>query len=58
MAHPAVRTDLDQAFDVERNLAPEVAFDLVAAIDELTKPVDLLFCQVPDARVGVDVRLG
>ena len=58
MAHPAVRADLDQALDVERDLAPQVAFDLVAAIDQLAEPVDLLFGEVADPGVRVDVGLG
>src|SRR4051794_6652798 len=54
----AGRADLDEPFDVQRDLAPEVALDLVAAIDELAESVDLLFGQVADPRVGVDVGLG
>ena len=58
MAQAAVRADLDEPLDVQRDLAPEVALDLVAPVDELAEPVDLLLGQVADPRVGVDVRLG
>ena len=57
MAHAAVGADLDEALDVEGHLATQVAFDLVAPVDQLAQPVDLLFGEVADARVRVDVRL-
>ena len=41
-----------------RDLAPQVALDLVAAVDDVAQPVDLLLGQVPDAGVRVDVGLG
>src|SRR4029079_10981475 len=46
VAHPAVRADLDQPLDVERDLAPQIAFHLVAAVDQLAEPVDLLLGEV------------
>ena len=58
MAHAAVQADLDEALDVQRHLATEVALDLVATVDELAEAVDLLLREVADPRVGVDVRLG
>ena len=58
MAQAAVRADLDETLDVERDLAPQVAFDLVAAVDQLAQPVDLLLGEVPHPGVRVDVRLG
>ena len=58
MAQAAVRADLDQALDVERDLAAQVALDLVAAVDQLAEPVDLLLGEVADPGVRVDVRLG
>jgi hypothetical protein len=57
VAQAAIRADLDEALDVERHLAAQVALDLVAPVDELTQPVDLLFGQVAHPRVRVDVRL-
>ena len=57
MPHAAVRPDLDEALDVQRHLATEVALDLVRAVDDLAEPVDLVFREVPNARVRVDVRL-
>ena len=53
MAHPAVRADLDQALDVERDLSPEVALDLVAPVDELAEPVDLLLGEITDLNGAV-----
>src|SRR5436305_639516 len=58
MAHPAVRADLDEPLDVEGDLAAEIAFHLVAAIDQLAEPVDLLFGEIADTRVRIDIRLG
>jgi hypothetical protein len=46
VAHPAIRADLDQSLDVQRDLAAQVTLDLVAPVDELAQPVDLLFGQV------------
>jgi hypothetical protein len=57
MAQAAVRADLDETLDVERDLAPQVPFDLVAAVDQLAEPVDLLLGEVPYPGVRVDVRL-
>ena len=57
MTHPAVRADLDQPLDVERDLAPQIAFHLVAAVDQLAEPVDLLLGQITDTGVRVDIRL-
>src|SRR6478752_2100407 len=48
MPHAPVRPDLDEALDVQRHLATEVALDLVGAIDDLAEPVDLVFREVPD----------
>src|SRR5436190_3132123 len=58
MAHPAVRADLDQALDVQRDLAAKIALHLVAAVDQLAEPVDLLLGEVADAGIRVDIRLG
>src|SRR5207249_3755293 len=58
VTHPAVRADLDEPLDVEGDLTAEVAFDLVATVDQLAQPVDLLLGQVAHPRVRVDVGLG
>src|ERR1700694_130360 len=60
MAHSAIRADLGHSLDVRRHLTAEVALDedLLGGrhtIDDLTKPPDLLFGEVPDAYVWVDV---
>src|SRR5262245_5463721 len=43
VAQPAVRADLDQSLDIQRNFAAQVALDLVAPVDELAQAVHLLF---------------
>src|SRR5439155_10555712 len=57
MAEAPVRADLLEALDVQRDLATEIALDLVAPIDELTEPVDLVFGEIADPGVGVDIGL-
>src|SRR5690349_17424313 len=58
VAEPPVRADLLEALDVERHLAAQVALHLVAPVDDVPEPVDLLLRQVPDTGVRVDVGLG
>src|SRR4029079_13867757 len=58
MPHAPIGADLDEPLDVQRDLSPEVTLDLVAPVDELPEPVDLLLGEITDPRVGVDVRLG
>ena len=58
MAQAAVRADLGETLDVEGDLATQVAFHLVAAVDQLSKPVDLLLGEVAHPGVRVDVGLG
>ena len=57
MAKAAVRADLLEALDVERDLAAQVALDLVAPIDDLAQPVHLVLGQVADPGVAIDVGL-
>src|SRR5206468_9638317 len=57
VAQSAVRPDLDQALDVHGQLAAEVALDLVAPVDELTKARDLVLGKRGHARVRVDIGL-
>ena len=51
MAQAAIRADLLESLDVQRDLAPQVALDLVAAVDDLAQPVDLVLGEVTDAGV-------
>jgi len=51
------RPDLDQALDVERHFTAKVTLHLERAIDHLAKPVDLVFGEVPDTGVRVDIGL-
>ena len=57
MPEAAIRADLHEALDVECHLAAEVTLDLVAAVDDLAKPADLVLGEIADTGVGVDVRL-
>ena len=57
MTEAAIRADLLEPLDVEGHLAPQVALDLVAAVNDLPQPVHLLLGEVADAGVGVDARL-
>src|SRR6266516_6544972 len=58
MSHAPVGADVHQALDVLAHLAPQVALDLVAAVDDLSEPVDLVLGQVARARVGRDAGGG
>ena len=58
MPQAAVRAGLLQPLDVHRDLPPEVALDLVTAVDDLAQPAHLLVRQVAHTGVRVDVRLG
>ena len=49
MAQAAIRADLLESLDVERDLAAQVALDLVAPIDDLAQPVDLVLGQIAQA---------
>src|SRR5207248_3198505 len=54
----AIGTDLLQAPDIQRDLAPEVALHAIFALQHLAKARHLGLRQFPDARVGVHLRLG
>src|SRR6185437_11900191 len=56
MPNPTVAADLDQPLDVHIDLTPEVALDLIVAVDEFTQPRDLFFGQVFHARIGTNAR--
>ena len=49
-----VAADFNQAFDVERDVSSQVAFNAVAFIDFFTQLRDLVVRQVFDARIGID----
>src|SRR5207249_821911 len=57
VAEPAVAADLDQPFDVQVDLAAQVALDLVLAVDDLADSGQLLLGQVAHPRGRVDARL-
>jgi hypothetical protein len=49
-----IASDFGQAFDVQRHLAPQIAFDLVIAVDHLSQANNFVLGQVANAGVGVD----
>src|SRR3954454_11143442 len=57
VTEPAIRADLDETLDVERDLATEIAFDGQPAVDDLAETTDLLLGEIADTRVRVHVRL-
>ena len=54
MSLSAVAADFNQAFDVERDVSSQVAFNAVVFIDFFTQLRDLVVRQVFDARIGID----
>src|SRR5215217_2809289 len=58
MPDPLVRADLDLTLDVLRDLAPQVALDLVRAVDVLADPADLFLGQLANLRDAIDPRAG
>ena len=57
MPRPTVRADFDKPLDIQGNFAAKVALNLVSSVDDFAQPVDLLFGQVADTSVRIDVRL-
>ena len=57
MPRTAIRADFNQPLDIQGYFAAKVTFNLVTSIDDFAQPVDLLFGQVADTSVRVDVRL-
>src|SRR6266516_432218 len=55
---PLVRTDLDLALDVLSHVAAEIALDLVAAVDEVADPDDLLVGEIANLAAPVEVHAG
>src|SRR5262249_7172467 len=58
MTQPTVGTEVHQAFDVERHLAPQVALDLVALVENRANSRDLVVRHGVRLLVSIDVRLG
>src|SRR5206468_5837091 len=56
VAEPAVAAEIDQAFDARRDVAAEVALDLVAGVDRASKTRRLLVGQVVALAPGIDLR--
>src|SRR5207247_8680665 len=57
-AEPAVPAEVDHALDARRDVAAEVALDLVAGVDRASKTRRLLVGQVVALAPGIDLRLG
>src|SRR5205814_976782 len=58
VAQAAVATEIHKALDVERDLAAQVAFDLVALLERLADPVDLVFGEVLGPLPGIELGRG
>ena len=56
MAQAPVGADLDQALDIQGDLAAKLAFNLGFLVEHIAEPADLLVVQALDAQVRVDVR--
>ena len=54
VAESSVGTDLDEAANVALNLAAEVTFDLVIAVQNLSKMADFLLGQIANLLARVD----
>src|SRR6516165_11911017 len=54
---PAVGADFDEPLDVHRNFLAEIAFHHAFSLDDLADTVDLVFAQVLDLLVRVDLGL-
>ena len=57
MPQATVTTDLRKALNVHRHLAPEIALDLIVAVDDLAEAVGLLLGEVLDTRLEVEARI-
>ena len=55
MPHAPIALNLDQALDVQVDLAAEIAFDTVFLVDDLAQPVHLVLGQQAHAGIGIDV---
>jgi hypothetical protein len=56
MTQAPVSADVHQAFDVHLHALAEVAFDLALVINDGANTTELVFAQIPDARINADLR--
>src|SRR5690606_37946151 len=54
---PAIRADLHQTLDVERNFLPEVAFDPILFLDQFPDLVRFVVVEIPHLALGTDARI-
>src|SRR5579863_2628476 len=54
--HAAIRTHLDQALDVHRDLFAQIAFDGTLSLENRSDVIDLVFRQLGNLFVRIDVR--
>src|SRR6185436_12005480 len=52
----AVRADVHQTLDVHLNALAQIAFDLALRFQDRANTTQLVFAQIPDMRVHVDLR--
>jgi hypothetical protein len=57
MAQPSIGTQIHVSLDVLRDLAPQITFDFVHLIDNLSQAHHLVIAQVVALLVAIDVRL-
>src|SRR5262249_1710730 len=55
MSHATITADVDQALDVQLDLAAQIALDAIFAVQDLADPPNLLLGQVAHSDVRVDV---
>jgi len=58
MPYPTVRANFDEPLYVETDLTPEVTFDLIPLVNDLTDAVDLIIGKILDLNIGIDPDLG
>jgi hypothetical protein len=56
MPKSPVAPDVHQALDVHRDFATQIPLDPHLFVDDFANPVDLVICEVPHARVRIDIR--
>src|SRR5579884_2004330 len=56
MAISAIGADFDEPLDVHRNILAQIAFDVALRLNHLADAIDLVFVEVLNLLVGIDLR--
>src|SRR5262245_55015070 len=56
MTQSAIGADVHQTLDVHLNSLSQIAFDLALRFEHRTNPAEIVFAQIPDPRINVDIR--